>query len=148
MAALAVASTQRRVPASKATGLASVQGTTRSRKYRDDAIAVAAAAKDSLLLLITGLAISIPVMIFGSTLLLKVLGRFPLLVWFGAALLGFIAGALLVSDPALAASVERVEEWAHLSRHTIAILCGVAGALLVVALGMLLGFRAQRAATG
>ena len=45
-----------------------------------------------------GLAISIPLVIFGSTLLLKVIERFPVIVWVGAALLGFIAGELLVGD--------------------------------------------------
>src|SRR6187551_2613074 len=53
----------------------------------DNVIAVAAAAKGSTTLLVLGLAISIPLVIFGSTLLLKVIERFPIVVWLGAALL-------------------------------------------------------------
>ena len=67
----------------------------------DNVIAVAAAAKGSTTLLIIGLAMSIPLVIFGSTLLIKVIERFPFIVWLGAALLGFIAGEIVVQDPAL-----------------------------------------------
>ena len=67
----------------------------------DNVVAVAAAAMGDTTLLVLGLAISIPLVIFGSTLLLKVIERFPVIVWVGAALLGFIAGELLVGDPAL-----------------------------------------------
>ena len=111
----------------------------------DNVIAVAAAAKDSLVLLVTGLAISIPVMIFGSTMLLKLIERIPMLVWFGAALLGFIAGELLVADPALVAPVERLQEKLHLTHRLFATLCGVAGAVLVVGLGKLIGLRRPHA---
>jgi YjbE family integral membrane protein len=111
----------------------------------DNVIAVAAAAKDSIVLLATGLAVSIPVMIFGSTMLLKVIGRFPALVWFGAALLGFIAGELLVADPALGVPVERIQERFQLSQRGIGTLCGAAGAALVVGIGKLIGLRRPRA---
>jgi YjbE family integral membrane protein len=111
----------------------------------DNVIAVAAAAKDNTVLLITGLAISIPLVIFGSTLLLKVIERFPVLVWLGAALLGFIAGELLVEDPALTMQVGSLEATIHLSHHNMALICGIAGALLVVAIGKGLNLRQQRA---
>ena len=75
----------------------------------DNVIAVAAAAKGNTFLLVAGLAISIPLVIFGSTLLLRVIERFPLLVWFGAALLGFIAGELMVDDPALTLEIGNLE---------------------------------------
>ncbi|MEO6269137.1 MAG: TerC family protein, partial [Lautropia sp.] len=109
----------------------------------DNVIAVAAAAKDNTVLLITGLAISIPLVIFGSTLLLKVIERFPVLVWLGAALLGFIAGELLVDDPALTVGVGNFEATIHLSHHNFALVCGVAGAALVVLVGRLTALRHQ-----
>ena len=69
----------------------------------DNMIAIAAAAKGSKLLILLGLALSIPLIVFGSTLVLTLLNRFPILVWAGAALLGWIAGDLMGADPNLAA---------------------------------------------
>jgi YjbE family integral membrane protein len=68
----------------------------------DNVIAVAAAAGGSLSLLVLGLAISIPLVIFGATLLIKVMERFPVIIAIGAGLIGWVAGEMLVSDPALA----------------------------------------------
>lgn len=65
----------------------------------DNVIAVAAAAKGSLTLLILGLAISIPLVIFGSTLLLRAMERYPVIIKLGAALLGRVAGEMFVTDP-------------------------------------------------
>src|SRR2546422_7373643 len=67
----------------------------------DNVIAVAAAAGGSVLLLILGLAISIPLVIFGATLLLKLMERFPVIITIGGALIGWVAGEMLVTDPAL-----------------------------------------------
>ena len=67
----------------------------------DNVIAVAAAAGGSFLLLGLGLAVSIPIVIGGAALIMALLERFPMLVWAGAALLGWIAGGLIVEDPAL-----------------------------------------------
>ena len=61
----------------------------------DNVLAVAAAAKGDTALLVIGLAVSIPLIIFGSTLLLKVMERFPIIITLGAALLGFLAGEML-----------------------------------------------------
>jgi len=72
----------------------------------DNVIAIAAAARDSVVLLTLGLLISMPLVIFGSALLLKLLTRFPILVTGGGALLGWIAGDVLVTDPAVASWVE------------------------------------------
>jgi YjbE family integral membrane protein len=69
----------------------------------DNMIAVAAAAKGSKLLILLGLALSIPLLVFGSTLVLALFNRFPVLVWAGAVLLGWIAGNLIGTDPDLAA---------------------------------------------
>jgi YjbE family integral membrane protein len=68
----------------------------------DNMMAVAAAAKGSKLLILLGLVLSIPLLVFGSTLVLALLNRFPVLVWAGAGLLGWIAGDLIGSDPDLA----------------------------------------------
>jgi YjbE family integral membrane protein len=67
----------------------------------DNVIAVAAAARGSYVLLGLGLVVSIPIVIFGAALIMALLERFPVLVWVGAALLGGIAGDLIVEDPAM-----------------------------------------------
>jgi YjbE family integral membrane protein len=66
----------------------------------DNVIAVAAAANGELPLLILGLAVSIPMIIAGAALIMLVLDRFPILVWLGATLLGWIAGDVIATDPA------------------------------------------------
>jgi YjbE family integral membrane protein len=68
----------------------------------DNVIAVAAAANGSVPLLILGLAISIPLIVAGAALIMALLTRLPILVWAGAALLGWIAGDVMATDPALA----------------------------------------------
>ena len=65
----------------------------------DNVIAVAAAANGQISLLVLGLAISIPMIIAGAALIMLVLDRFPVLIWLGAMLLGWIAGDVIVSDP-------------------------------------------------
>lgn len=67
----------------------------------DNVIAVAAAANGQISLLILGLAISIPIIVAGAALIMAVLDRFPILVWLGAMLLGWIAGEVIESDPAV-----------------------------------------------
>jgi YjbE family integral membrane protein len=101
----------------------------------DNVVAVAAAAHGNVPLLIIGLAISIPLVIFGSTLLLKVIERLPIIVWLGAALLGFIAGEMLVSDPALTGTVGDFSASMHTSPHALALAAGAVGAVLVLMLG-------------
>jgi len=65
----------------------------------DNVLAIAAVAKDSNVLLVLGLAISIPLIIGGAALVMALLTRWPILVWAGAALLGWISGEMLASDP-------------------------------------------------
>jgi predicted tellurium resistance membrane protein TerC len=74
----------------------------------DNVIAVAAAANGQLSLLILGLAISIPMIIAGAALIMMVLDRFPLLVWLGATLLGWIAGDVIETDPAIHPLLQRL----------------------------------------
>ncbi len=104
----------------------------------DNVIAVAAAAKGSTMLLVIGLAMSIPLVVFGSTLLLKVIERFPLIVWLGAALLGFIAGEIVVEDPAFAEPLAAWGASIGLDPHALALLCGAIGAVLVVGVAKLM----------
>ncbi len=78
----------------------------------DNVIAVAAAARGDISLLVLGLAISIPIIIAGAALIMMVLDRFPVLVWLGAMLLGWIAGDVIESDPAIQPWVHRFLEGA------------------------------------
>jgi YjbE family integral membrane protein len=94
----------------------------------DNVLAVAAAAKGNLPLLILGLLVSIPLIIFGATLLTKVMERFPVIITIGAALLGFLAGEMLLTDPAV------TSRFGALGEQTVTF-GGIAGAVLVVALG-------------
>jgi YjbE family integral membrane protein len=100
----------------------------------DNVLAVAAAAKGNLPLLVLGLLISIPLIVFGATLLTKVMERFPVIITVGAALLGYLAGEMLVTDPAISAYVGEVS-------HTTEWIAGGIGAALVVALGTYLSRR-------
>jgi len=93
----------------------------------DNVIGVAAAAKGNVPLLAIGLIISIPLIIFGSTLILKLMTRFPIIITLGAGLLGWVAGEMALSDPA-------IHNWAEHQR-TLHMLAPVLGALLVIATG-------------
>ena len=74
----------------------------------DNVIAVAAAANGQLSLLILGLAVSIPMIIAGAALIMMVLDRFPILIWLGATLLGWIAGDVIETDPAVHPFLQRL----------------------------------------
>ena len=102
----------------------------------DNVLAVAAAAKGNTPLLVIGLAVSIPLIIFGSTLLLKVMDRFPVIITLGAALLGFLAGEMLMTDPAVTARFGAVS-------HDSINIAGAAGAVIVVMVGTALQRRAR-----
>ena len=93
----------------------------------DNVIGVAAAAKGNVPLLVLGLVISIPLIIFGSTLILKLMGRFPIIITLGAALLGWVAGEMAMGDPAIAG-------WAA-NQHALHTLVPAFGALAVVTIG-------------
>ena len=68
----------------------------------DNVIAVAAAANGSVPLLILGLAISVPLIVAGAALIMALLAKLPVLVWAGAALLGWISGEVIATDPGIA----------------------------------------------
>jgi YjbE family integral membrane protein len=106
----------------------------------DNVLAVAAAAKGNLPLLVLGLLVSIPLIIFGATLLTKVMERFPIIITIGAALLGFLAGEMLLTDPAVTTQFGAINEHAVTAG-------GIVGAVLVVALGTYLAKRQQKTAS-
>ncbi len=93
----------------------------------DNVIAVAAAAKGSMVLLVLGLAISIPLVVFGSTLMIKLMSRYPVIVTFGAGLIGWVGGETIASDVALKPFLAG-QTWVHY-------VAAAAGAALVVGLG-------------
>jgi YjbE family integral membrane protein len=95
----------------------------------DNVIAIAGAAKGSWLLISIGLATSIPLIIAGAALITTLFERFPILIQAGAALLGWVAGEMFISDPAVANLVG--SEVAH----SLELPAAVAGAVLVLALG-------------
>src|SRR5690606_6962932 len=99
----------------------------------DNVIAIAGAAQNThddhqLYYVVFGLIVSVPIIIWGSTLVLKLIDRFPLVVTFGAGLLGWIAGGMLVTD------VWVVDQFGPISA-TVKIAAEVIGALLVIVLG-------------
>lgn len=98
----------------------------------DNVIAVAAAAKGNYVLLGLGLVVSIPIVIAGSALIMALLERLPLLVWGGAALLGWIAGDTFASDPIL------LSTFGQSAIDRLEIPASILGAVGVVATGLLL----------
>lgn len=103
----------------------------------DNVIGVAAAAKGSMFLLILGLGISIPLVIFGSTLLLKLMDRYPIIITIGAGLLGWVAGEMAITDPL-------VKDWVNLNMAWLHYAAPATGALFVVLLGRYLAARMSR----
>src|ERR1700741_2577088 len=101
----------------------------------DNVIAVAAAAQGSMTLLILGLAISIPLVIFGSTLMIKLMERFPIIVVLGAMLIGWVGGGNIVSDVALKDALA-ANPWLHYA-------AAAAGAILVYVIGKALQRRGE-----
>ncbi|MBI3707506.1 MAG: TerC family protein [Proteobacteria bacterium] len=79
----------------------------------DNVIAVAAAAKGDYVLLVLGLLISVPLVVYGATLLIRLINRYPVIVPGGAALIGYIGGEVIVTDPAFDAWVAAHAEWLH-----------------------------------
>ncbi|HEY2246917.1 MAG TPA: TerC family protein [Bradyrhizobium sp.] len=90
----------------------------------DNVIAVAAAAQGSLSLLILGLTISIPMIIAGAALIMLILDKYPVLIWLGAMLLGWIAGDVIASDPVDQSVLHRVLD-GHFSIDMTSAILGV-----------------------
>jgi len=114
----------------------------------DNVIAVAAAAGGSIILLVLGLAISIPLVIFGATLLVKAMERYPLIITIGAGLIGWVAGEMLATDIALkdwlsSLGVQYVNDKPYLGAVNLEYVCGAIGVAIVVIVGKWLGARKQ-----
>jgi YjbE family integral membrane protein len=111
----------------------------------DNVIAIAGAAqgageKHQLPLVIFGLLVSIPIIVWGSQLVLKLMDRFPMIITLGGMLLGWIAGTMAHTDPGIAAYLPEGKTWNYAF--------GVAGAVLVLAIGSLMQKRGRPAAEG
>lgn len=102
----------------------------------DNVIAVAAAARDSLFLLLFGLALSIPLMVWASQLILRLMDRFPSIILLGGALLGWVGLSMAVHDPV-------VKDWVTANAAWLNYAGPAAGALFVVVAGKLLGGKRQ-----
>ncbi len=107
----------------------------------DNVIAVAAAAKGDLTLVVFGILISIPIVVWGSKFVLKLMDRLPIVIGFGGALLGWIAGDMLLGDAVVKPHLEGQPDWLRYVSATI-------GALLVVVVGSWLARRAASRAKG
>lgn len=103
----------------------------------DNVIGVAAAAHGSMLLMVLGLAISIPMVVFGSTMMIRLMERFPVVVTLGAALIGWVGGETMANDTILAPLMQD-QHWLHQAGPVL-------GAALVLGLGYWLQKRGQTA---
>jgi YjbE family integral membrane protein len=104
----------------------------------DNVMGVAAAAKGNGLLIVFGLVTSIPIVIVGSQIIMRLIGRFPVLVYAGGGLLGYIAGEMAVEDPV-------VEPWIAANAAGLVPILPFVGFAIVVAAGILLTRRRKQA---
>jgi YjbE family integral membrane protein len=102
----------------------------------DNVIAIAGAAKDSIGLVIFGLVVSVPIIVWGSKLVMKLMDRFPIVIVIGAGLLGWIAGDMTVTDAF-------TKEWVNVNAAFLHWFVPIFGALLVVIIGKRLAARTQ-----
>ena len=91
-------------------------------------------------LVIFGLVVSIPIIVWGSQLVVKMMDRFPIVITLGGMLLGWIAGGMMVTDPALLPVVTNGQGIAKVPQETIYI-SSIVGSLLVLAMGRWLASR-------
>ena len=99
----------------------------------DNVIAIAAAAGGNMALLVLGLAISIPLIVAGAALIMSLLDRFPILVWAGAALLGWIVGEVIATDPVSVGYL--TGKYGPEVAHKIEYIAAAVGAVLVLVVG-------------
>ena len=120
----------------------------------DNVIAIAGAAEGAggdhkMLLVIFGLVVSVPIIVWGSQLVIKLMDRFPSIITIGAMLLGWIAGTMAISDPAVLGYVPTTpplrEGMLPEVVDGLRYAAGIAGALLVLGAGMLMKRRADAA---
>jgi YjbE family integral membrane protein len=99
----------------------------------DNVIAIAAAAAGNVALLVIGLALSIPLIVAGAALIMSLLDRFPILVWAGAALLGWIVGEVIATDPVVEGYLTTT--YSAATAHTVEYVAAAVGAVLVLLVG-------------
>ncbi|KEO80993.1 TerC family protein [Tumebacillus flagellatus] len=102
----------------------------------DNILAVAAAGRGHIVLVLVGLAISIPIIVWGSSLILKLMNRFPILIYVGAAVLGWTAGTMVISD-------EMVNDFFH-NNAVLDWVVPLVVTVIVVVLGKWLGGRQKQ----
>ncbi len=107
----------------------------------DNVIAIAGAAEQApghhqMALVIFGLLVSVPFILAGSQIILKIIDRFPIIIYAGGALLGWIAGTLMVDDPGISPHFPNLPElhWEG----------GIAGAIVVLVIGLILKYRFEK----
>ena len=106
----------------------------------DNVLGVAAAAKGSLLLLVFGLVVSVPLVIGGAQIIMRLIERFPILIVAGGGLLGYVAGELIVEDSAIA-------DWVHVHARWLTWVAPISGVVLVVGASKWLQARRHTGAT-
>ena len=97
----------------------------------DNVLAMAAAAKGHLWMLIAGLVVTVPIILFGSALLMKLMERFPIFIMIGAALIGWVAGEMVITDPA-------IKDWVDANAAFLHTVSPVVCAVFVIATGKIL----------
>jgi YjbE family integral membrane protein len=105
----------------------------------DNVLAVSAASHGNIWLFIFGILLSIPLIIYGSNVILSILTRYPILIWLGAALLGWIAGDMISEDPWFKANIATFT-------GIMQYMCDTIGALFVLAVGFFIKWRKERGA--
>lgn len=100
----------------------------------DNVIAIAGAAKDEISLVIFGLVVSVPIIVWGSQLVMKIMDRYPVTIAIGAGLLGWIAGDMVVSDVV-------TKEWVNTQAKYLHWIAPVAAAFMVIGVGKMLAAR-------
>ncbi|CAM3809294.1 TerC family protein [Cohnella lubricantis] len=95
----------------------------------DNVVAVASVANNNIWLMALGIALSIPLIIWGSQLIMKLLTRFPIVVWIGSAILGYTAGEMLEGVEAVQERLPEMGDWGH-------VWLPVATAILVLLAGL------------
>ena len=99
----------------------------------DNVIAIAVAAAGNMALLVLGLAVSVPLIVAGAALIMVLLDRFPVLIWAGAALLGWIAGQVITTDAVIEGWL--VHAYSVSTARTVEHAAAAAGAVLVLVVG-------------
>lgn len=100
----------------------------------DNILAVVQVANGNLILLAIGLAVSIPIIVAGAAIITALLERFPILIWVGAALLGWVAGQTIAEDQAVSSLVRDAAEGTRTGNIELA--AGCAGAVLAIVVGL------------